>query len=1367
MAEQAQASDLDGVEKKSSSASPAGPQSGPEAAAQSANPSPQQIVLGPAEALEYIRSLPDTGQALLTLSQFWNAIPQGNPLEPLAFTLYRELRQREPASATGNEAWRQSNLWVRIGLLAVLYMYRYQQGWALADMQHSITCFEEAISILPADPSRKPVILSNYANTLLWRFERQGDISDLDKSILIQRGAIESTSPNDSQLFLRIRSLASALQVRFDHRGQLSDLEEAISAIRRATDVAPENHSYQALFVGDLGTMLRHRFSRLAHLQDLEDAITNHKNAVSLTLESDPHRAGRLNDLGMSLHVRFNRFGVVSDLNEAISCYEQSVTATPDTDVDKPVRLNNLGSALRDRFLRLGTMPDLQAALSYQERAVEITPDASPKKPKMLRTLGGTLVTRFENLGNFDDIDRAITGQQRAVSLCPTGHSDRPWMLDALGMFLVAKFLHNGDLASLEQGIEAQEQAVSLTLSDDPPKAYFLSNLGSSLMRRFERLNKHSDIERAISSHSQAVDMTPDDHDQKPRRLNNLASALCRKFVSFGDFRDLEQAITRCEQAVSLTPDDHPDKPIWVNNLGSILSTRFDDTGKLVYLDEAISYQNKSLELSASDRPEKAMWLGNLAKSLLSRFELLGDLVDLDRSISNRRLAISLTSNGHPRLPVLLTSLGSAIRVRFEKSKKPEDLEEAVLLLQDAVSLTPEDHPDRPAKLSNLGNSLAGRYYHSRKPSDLEEAISSYRLAVQLTNEGDRQRPIWMAHLGWTLCLKFTFSNEISDLDEAIKIQEEAISLIPDTHPEKSKRLKCLAQSLALKADTLPDQRTRSGDENILDTYFYAFRLTAGAPIARLGAMSELAEVADNLGFPDRAVDACRLAMDYVPSVIWLGKTISRRYQAMAEVLQDFVTKAAARAFRAGNAALALQFLEQGRSIVWGQMLKLRTPVDDLRKINAALADRLEEVALAIDHAGARLDRDEVTSSYDEAIQTHHRLAEEWDKLVERVRKTPGFQNFLKPPELTTLLQTSRSSAVALVNVSKKGCDAVILPPEAAQGIHVRLPFFSHGIATAMRRQWAQSLQSSGVRERGVKKDSSRTPTPRSQLEGVLLGLWHYVVEPILNQLGYLVPRPAGDELPRIIWCVTGPLSFLPLHAAGNYTSNGPPDKAFNYVVSSYAPTLSSLLTEPPPVDDFRGILAVGQSTTRGMSSLPGTTEELDHIARQAGGLRYTRLEGPQATHAAVLDGMRDHSWVHLACHASQNLDDPTSSAFYLHDKALDLATISRAPFKHAGLAFLSACQTAAGVENLSEEAVHLAAGMLMSGFPSVIATMWSVRDQDAPVVAGQVYARLLKGGGAAAVNASRALHEAVGYLREQIGEDKFEAWIPYIYIGL
>lgn len=195
--------------------------------------------------------------------------------------------------------------------------------------------------------------------------------------------------------------------------------------------------------------------------------------------------------------------------------------------------------------------------------------------------------------------------------------------------------------------------------------------------------------------------------------------------------------------------------------------------------------------------------------------------------------------------------------------------------------------------------------------------------------------------------------------------------------------------------------------------------------------------------------------------------------------------------------------------------------------------------------------------------------------------------------------------------------------------------------------------------------------------------------------------------------------------------------------------------------------MAVGQEATRGHAPLPGTVEELNRIQQIAVDLRFTRLEGGRATVSAVIDGMAGHSWVHLACHASQNRDDPTASAFYLHDGSLDLSTISKSSLNCASLAFLSACQTAAGDEGLPEEVIHLAAGMLMSGYPSVIATMWSIQDEHAPLIAERFYKGILKEDSAEKNRAARALHDAVATLRTKVGEDKFETWVPYIHLGL
>lgn len=106
------------------------------------------------------------------------------------------------------------------------------------------------------------------------------------------------------------------------------------------------------------------------------------------------------------------------------------------------------------------------------------------------------------------------------------------------------------------------------------------------------------------------------------------------------------------------------------------------------------------------------------------------------------------------------------------------------------------------------------------------------------------------------------------------------------------------------------------------------------------------------------------------------------------------------------------------------------------------------------------------------------------------------------------------------------------------------------------------------------------------------------------------------------------------------------------------------------------GILTVGQESTPNMPSLPGTAAELTRIQEKSRGLVVTQLDRDLATPAAVLAGMEEHGWVHLACHASQNTTDPIQSTFYLHNGTMDLASITQKPLKHAELAFLPAWQT-------------------------------------------------------------------------------------------
>ena len=257
-------------------------------------------------------------------------------------------------------------------------------------------------------------------------------------------------------------------------------------------------------------------------------------------------------------------------------------------------------------------------------------------------------------------------------------------------------------------------------------------------------------------------------------------------------------------------------------------------------------------------------------------------------------------------------------------------------------------------------------------------------------------------------------------------------------------------------------------------------------------------------------------------------------------------------------------------------------------------------------------------------------------------------------------------------------------------------------------------------------------------------------------------------ELLRVWWCTTGFLTFLPIHAAGIYGEKAlPGPKLLDFVVSSYTPTLSSLIADSRTTTlPNSQVLAVALPMESG---LPGTARELDCIANRVGSSNVKKLLEQDATIDNVIDGLEESSFVHFACHGVQDATSPNESALLLAKSSrLTLSRLNCLSLPHAQLAFLSACQTATGDEMLVREAIHLAAGMLSAGYQGVIATMWSIKDSDAPLVADEVYAQLFKYSEPDPTQAAHALHNAVKKLiNDSNGTKSFLDWVPFIHIGI
>jgi CHAT domain-containing protein len=166
-----------------------------------------------------------------------------------------------------------------------------------------------------------------------------------------------------------------------------------------------------------------------------------------------------------------------------------------------------------------------------------------------------------------------------------------------------------------------------------------------------------------------------------------------------------------------------------------------------------------------------------------------------------------------------------------------------------------------------------------------------------------------------------------------------------------------------------------------------------------------------------------------------------------------------------------------------------------------------------------------------------------------------------------------------------------------------------------------------------------------------------------------------------------------------------------DYVISSYAPTLETLLVHSTPIASTFQMLTVIQPEIQGGSRLPGTYEELKRIERHIPKHCMVKLGTPEmpTSIASVLLHLSNVSFAHFACHGSQDLVNPLDSALSLGDGDLSVSTLMGHRMPNASLAFLSACETAKVDQRTPDEAIHLSTAMLFAGFRGVVGTVWLV----------------------------------------------------------
>ncbi|MFF3726564.1 CHAT domain-containing protein [Streptomyces erythrochromogenes] len=787
--------------------------------------------------------------------------------------------------------------------------------------------------------------------------------------------------------------------------------------------------------------------------------------------------------------------------------------------------------------------------------------------------------------------------------------------------------------------------------------------------------------------------------------------------------------------------DTDPGYGLAQHHLQLALAIRYRTRGAAADLERKLELATALVEWVPHDHLAHYLALAHRLFTLLMVYEKEGHREYLDEVISTGQRVLK-ADLPEPALRMMVTDCVSAALVnRFKQAGAHEDLDLGILLLRE-LCRSEAAAPDRPQYFSKLGLALLFRYEMSGDDAHLYEAVRYCRRGVRTAPDAYPERPAMLSNVGLVLVhagrLNEGTRTGRAMLLEALDASRASVAEAPSGHP------------------ALPD----------LMNHLVGVLMTAGQLLSRVDlldeAMSTAALIERKLppGHPTRSAcltnqgTAARMRYDLTGDAADAERAVAAFRKAVGTT--------SGRPWARLDAAQKWGLMEAGRGR-WDSALEgYRAAVDGLARLAHRELDRADQERQLARRAWAGVAADAAATALNAG---RPELAVE---LLERGRAVVWAQSVGAPdsagPVPRSLEELVSGWAVdgpaVLVNFSRFRSDALVV--SAAGLTVVPLPGLVFEEAVDLLAGHLEVLLGAGS-----------APTDRTEREdraGALLAwAWDTITEPVLTALGFGV-QAGGTPLPRIWWCPTSLLTFVPLHASGRHDGTGGPGASvLDRAVSSYTPTLGALAGEAPvvplPATGPR-LLITAMRRTAGLQTL--NLSETDRLTELFPGDRHTSLEDGEARGARVLAELGRHPYVHFACHGRQDLDDPARGGLVLHDGLLSVARLIEGA-RPGRLAVLAACQTATGGLVNADEAISLTAALQFAGWQDVVGSLWSASDEGISLVSEAVFAAVaalpdqntLPPGVVA-----RAVHAAVRQQRDDVEGELPSVWAPFLHMG-
>lgn len=293
------------------------------------------------------------------------------------------------------------------------------------------------------------------------------------------------------------------------------------------------------------------------------------------------------------------------------------------------------------------------------------------------------------------------------------------------------------------------------------------------------------------------------------------------------------------------------------------------------------------------------------------RYDQTDNLTDLTESVAYDREALSLRPVGQPDRGLTLANLSVVLDSRYRQTGDLADLADSIVYGREALSCGPNGHVGRGLTLSNLSAALEARYRQTADLTGLTESIEYGREALSLCPIGRLDRGLTLSNLSVALNSRYNRTGDIADITESITSLKEAAT---DSLPPLAARLSAARYRVSIARINNP--------ASLADAYSFSLALL------------------------DRSVLLARNIHDRHARLTRLTALTSKRPEID---IGNIAVDAASWAIDTHDLEVAVQLLEQGKSMTFNQLGYYRTPMDDLDAVDKKLADRFRDLSAAME----------------------------------------------------------------------------------------------------------------------------------------------------------------------------------------------------------------------------------------------------------------------------------------------------------------------------------------------------------------------------------------------------------------------------------